>query len=41
MKFRARVSPMGDKYIIVIPRKYHKDAKPFKGHDVDVEVIKV
>lgn len=39
--FRAKLTTMGDKYIIIIPRAWHKDAKPLKGSIVDVEVIKV
>jgi hypothetical protein len=41
MKFRAKVSGMGDKFIIIIPRAFHKDVKPFKGDYVEVEVRKI
>ena len=41
MKFRGKLITMGDKYLIVIPKAYHNDAKPFKGHIVDIEVTKV
>jgi hypothetical protein len=40
MKFRAKVSQMGDKFIIIIPAIYRKEAKPFKGSIVEVEMIK-
>lgn len=41
MKFRAKVSQMGDKVIILIPTAYHKDAKQFvKRGYVDVEITK-
>ena len=41
MKFRAKLAKMGDRYVIIIPAKYRKDAKPFKGRDVDVEMLAV
>jgi hypothetical protein len=39
MKFRAKLTQMGDKYIIIIPRLFHKDVKPYKG-TIDVEITK-
>ena len=41
MRFRAKVSTMGEKFVIIIPTNYHKEAKPFKGSIVEVEMIKV
>jgi hypothetical protein len=38
VKFRAKVSEMGDKVIIIIPKSYHKDIQSFKNKFVDVEV---
>ena len=39
MKFKAKLTQMGDKFIIIIPKLYHKDATPYKGI-VDVEITK-
>lgn len=39
MKLKAKLTTMGDKYIIIIPKLYHKEAKPLKG-DVNLEITK-
>ena len=39
MKLKARLTTMGDKYIIIIPKLYHKEAKQLKG-EVYLEVTK-
>ena len=40
MKFRGKVSKMGEKYHIYIPRAYHKDAKALENKIVEIEVLK-
>jgi hypothetical protein len=39
MKLKAKLTTMGDKYIIIIPKLYHKEAKPLRG-DVYLEITK-
>lgn len=38
VKFIGKVSTMGDKLIIVIPKEFHKDINPLKGKQVKVVV---
>jgi hypothetical protein len=41
MKFVGKVSVMGDKVLIVIPKEFHKQVEPFKGKYVKVTVEEV
>ena len=38
VKFIGKVSTMGDKLIIVIPKEFHKEISPLKGKQVKVVV---
>lgn len=38
VKFIGKVSTMGDKLIIVIPKEFHKDINPLRGKQVKVVV---
>ena len=38
VKFVAKISPMGDKYIIIIPKDFHKAVKPLTSKQVRVRV---
>jgi hypothetical protein len=38
VKFRAKVSEMGDKWIIIVPKAYHKDIEKLANKFLDVEV---
>ena len=38
MKFRVKVSEMGERLLIYLPKGYYKEFKPLKGKFVDVEV---
>jgi antitoxin component of MazEF toxin-antitoxin module len=38
VKFVGKVSTMGDKLIIVIPKDFHKQINPLKGQQVKVVV---
>jgi hypothetical protein len=40
MKFRAKISEMGDRMLIYLPKGYYKEFRPLKGQFVDVEVTK-
>lgn len=37
-KFLAKVSKMGEKIVIVVPRDYHEKVKPFLGKRVRLEM---
>jgi hypothetical protein len=37
-KFIGRITDMGDKEIIIIPKEFRKDSKPFKHKQVRVQV---
>ena len=41
MKFRGKVTTMGEKYQIYIPQAYRKEAKALEGKTVEKEVMKV
>jgi hypothetical protein len=41
VKFRAKVSEMGDKWIIIVPKAYHKDMEKLANKFLDVEVTEV
>ena len=41
LNFRAKISEMGDKVIIIIPKAFHKDTKPLQGDFVEVEIKKL
>ena len=38
MKFVGRISDMGDKEIIIIPKEFRKDSKPLKGKQVRIQI---
>ena len=40
MRMRAKVSRMGNKYVIVVPTAYHKDIEKFVGDGkyVDIQI---
>ena len=38
VKFIGKVSTMGDKLIIVIPKEFHREINPLKGKQVKVVV---
>jgi hypothetical protein len=39
--FRAKITSMGDKIHIIIPRAYHSDAEYFKDRYVSVSVVEI
>ena len=39
VKFIGKVSTMGDKLIIVIPKEFHKEINPLKGKQVKVSYV--
>ncbi len=39
VKFRAKVSKMGDKIHIIVPKAYHKDIDSLIDQFVDVEAV--
>jgi hypothetical protein len=39
VKFRTKVSRMGDKIHIIIPKAYHRDVQKLVDEFVDVEVM--
>ena len=41
INFRAKISEMGDKIIIIVPKAFHKDAKALEGNFVGVEITKL
>ena len=41
MKFRAKMTSMGDSIHIIIPKAYHQDAKAFLRKIIEVEIKSV
>lgn len=41
MKFTGKMSKMGEKIIVIVPKEYHEDAKKSLGKTVKFEVKEI